>query len=45
VRVSSNEKDGEKRRMDLLQLMLDAASRNQVKVNFSVEFQNTKVVL
>jgi hypothetical protein len=45
VRVSSNEKDDEKRGMDLLQLMLDAASRNQVKVNFSVEFQNTKVVL
>ncbi len=34
VRISSNEKDGERRRMDLLQLMLDAATRSQVKVTF-----------
>jgi hypothetical protein len=36
VRISSYEKDGEKRRTDLLQLMLDASTRNQVKVNFPV---------
>jgi hypothetical protein len=42
ARTESSEKDDERQRIDLLQLMLNAATRGQVKVSLSVHFNDNK---
>jgi hypothetical protein len=42
ARTGSSEKDDERRRIDLLQLMLNAATRGQVKVSLSVHSNDNK---